>query len=152
MDEIESKMVANNDLLVFPLVHRFTDGLYTREVTMPKGSLVTSKTHLLQHQYFILKGKALVWNNEGDAVYLESPYVGITEANTRRLLYIIEDCVWATSHPNPNNEILEVIEEIIFEEYDNKHLTEEMKCKIKESQDLSNSVSVTINSVPNQLT
>jgi quercetin dioxygenase-like cupin family protein len=151
MDEIEAKMVANNDLLVFPLVHRFTDGLYSRQVELKQGTLVTSKTHKVQHQFFLLSGSVLVWNNDGEAILLQAPYVGITEVNTRRLVYCMEDCVWVTCHPNATNEILEDIEKIVFEDYDNKFLTEEMKYKIKESQKLSNSESITIDNIPNQL-
>jgi len=152
MDEIEAKMVGNNDLLVFPLIHRFTDGLYTRHIELKKDTLVTSKTHKVQHQFFLLSGSVLVWDNGGDALLLQAPYIGITEVDTRRLVYAIEDCVWVTCHPNPKNEILEDIEKIIFEDYNNKFLTEEMKYNIKETQKLSNSESITINSIPNQLT
>jgi hypothetical protein len=137
MDEIEAKMVANNDLLVFPLIHRFTDGLYTREMCIDANVLITTKTHLVQHQFFLLEGKMLIWNNDGEAIYLQAPYIGITEVNTRRLIYAIEDCVFATCHPNPNNDIVEDIEKIIFEDYDNNLLTEDMKAKIKETQLLS---------------
>jgi hypothetical protein len=144
MDEIESKMAENENLLVFPLIHRFTDGLYVREVHIDGGVLVTSKTHLTQHQFFLLKGKALVWNNEGEATYIEAPHIGITEANTRRLVYVIEDCVWATCHPNEDNKVLEDLEQIIFEDYDNKYLTDSMKQRIKEVQQLSAQSSVTI--------
>ena len=145
MDEIEAKMVANHDLLVFPLVHRFTDGLYTREMTMSSGTLITTKTHKVQHQFFLLQGSVLIWNNENEGIYLKAPYIGITEVNTRRLIYVIEDCVFATCHPNPDNKIVDDIEKIIFEDYDNKLLTEEMKQKIKETQLLSKNESVVMN-------
>jgi len=151
MDEIEAKMVANNDLLVFPLIHRFTDGLYSRQIELKQGTLVTSKTHKVQHQFFLLSGSVLVWDNGGDALLLQAPYVGITEVDTRRLVYAMEDCVWVTCHPNPTNEILEDIEKIVFEDYDNKLLTEEMKQKIKETQNISNLESITFDSVSNKL-
>jgi len=138
-------MVANHDLLVFPLVHRFTDGLYTREMTMSSGTLITTKTHKVQHQFFLLQGSVLIWNNENEGIYLKAPYIGITEVNTRRLIYVIEDCVFATCHPNPDNKIVDDIEKIIFEDYDNKLLTEEMKQKIKETQLLSKNESVVMN-------
>ena len=146
MDEVESKIAQSDNLLLFPLIHRFTDGLYVREVHIDGGVLVTSKTHLTQHQFFLLKGKALVWNDEGDAIYIEAPYIGITEANTRRLVYVIEDCIWATCHPNEDNKVLEDLEQIIFEDYDNKHLTDEMKQRIKNAQKMSAQLSVTIDS------
>ena len=145
MDELEKKMAENGELLVFPLIHRFTEGLYSREVCLGKGSLVTSKTHKVQHQFFLLSGSVLVWNNEGNAEYIKAPYVGITEVNTRRVVYAVEDCVWVTCHPNPTNKLLDDLEAVIFEEYDNKLLTDEMKCSIVNAQNISNKLSKTIN-------
>jgi hypothetical protein len=132
IDELEATMVDNFPLADCPLVHRFTEGLYVREIFMPAGSLITSKIHKTQHQYFILKGAVSVWIEEGKEEYIQAPYIGITEPGTRRVLYVWEDCIWATSHPNPDNENLEQIEERIIEKHDNPLLSEEIKNKLKE--------------------
>ena len=145
MDELEKKMAENNELLVFPLIHRFTNGLYSREVTLDSGCLVTTKTHKVQHQFFLLSGSVLVWNNEGDAEYIKAPFVGITEVNTRRVIYAIEDSVWVTCHPNPDNELLNDLEGKIFDEYTNTLLTDEMKSRIIDAQNKSKDLSKTIN-------
>jgi len=132
IDELEVVMAENFPIVNCPLTHRFTDGLYVREIFMPAGTLITSKIHKTQHQYFILKGAVSVWIDEGEEVYLEAPYIGITEPGTRRVLYIWEDCIWATSHPNPDNETIEEIEERIIEKHDNPLLPTELKEKLKE--------------------
>jgi hypothetical protein len=132
IDELEVVMANNFPIVNCPLTHRFTDGLYVREIFMPAGTLITSKIHKTQHQYFILKGAVSVWIDEGEEVYLEAPYIGITEPGTRRVLYIWEDCIWATSHPNPDNETVEEIEERIIEKHDNPLLSTELKEKLKE--------------------
>ena len=138
IDELEATMVDNFPLADCPLVHRFTEGLYVREIFMPAGSLITSKIHKTQHQYFILKGAVSVWIDEGKEEYLQAPYIGVTEPGTRRVLYVWEDCIWATSHPNPDNENLEQIEERIIEKHDNPLLSEEIKNKLKELNLLNN--------------
>jgi hypothetical protein len=132
IDELESVMADNFEIISCPLNHRFTNGLYVREVFMPAGSLITSKIHKTQHQYFILKGAVSVWIDEGEEIYLEAPYIGVTEPGTRRVLYIWEDCIWATAHPNPENETVEEIEERIIEKHDNPLLSTELKEKLKE--------------------
>lgn len=132
IDELEAAMVDNFSIINCPLVHRFTEGLYVREIFFPAGSLITSKIHKTQHQFFLLKGAVSVWINDSEEVYLEAPYIGITEPGTRRVFYVWEDCVWATSHPNPNNETVEEIEERILEKYDNPLLSQEIKEKLKE--------------------
>jgi hypothetical protein len=130
IDELEAVMVDNFPIMDCPVTHRFTDKLYVREIFMPAGMLITSKIHKTQHQYFVLKGKCIVWI-DGIEHLIEAPYIGITEPGTRRVLYIIEDCVWATTHVNEDNETVEQIEERIIEKHDNPCLSLEMKNKIK---------------------
>lgn len=84
-----------------PLKHRFTPGLYTREIFMPAGSLITSLIHKTTHQFMILKGKVSVFSENDGEQLLEAGYVGITTPGTRRVLYIHEDCVWITCHALP---------------------------------------------------
>lgn len=144
MDELEKKMVENHDLVVFPLVHRFTDGLYSREISLGKGCLVTSKTHKIQHQFFLLSGSVIIFKTNGECELASAPYVGITEVGTRRVVYAVDDTIWVTCHPNPENHITDEIEKIIFEEYSNDLLTDDMRNKIMEVQDISKSMSKTI--------
>lgn len=133
IDELEAVMLDNFPVIDCPVTHRFTDGMYVREIFMPAGAFITSKIHKTQHQFFILKGKATVWI-DGVEETIEAPYIGITEPGTRRVLLVLEDCIWATSHPNPNNETLEQLEERIIEKNDNPYLTEDMKNKIYKLQ------------------
>jgi len=137
IDELEFAMLDNFDPVICDVNHRFTEGMYVRETTMPTGALITSKIHKTQHQYFIMKGKAIVWV-DGVENILEAPYIGITEPGTRRVLYILEKCTWATSHPNPDNETLEQLEERIIQKNDNPYLTEDMKNKIYKLQNTDN--------------
>lgn len=147
IDELESIMAENFDIISCPLNHRFTDGLYVREIFMPAGSLIVSKIHKTQHQYFILKGAVSVWIDEGVEQYLEAPYIGVTEPGTRRVLHIWEDCIWATAHANPDNEDEFEIEERIIEKHDNPMLPTDLKEKLKI---INSSNSVRLDSVNNK--
>ena len=82
-------------------------------------------------ELFVLQGSAIVWI-DGVETLVKAPYIGITEPNTRRVLYILEDSIWATSHPNPDNENVEQIEDRIIEKHDNIYLDENIKIKLKE--------------------
>ena len=81
-----------------PTEHHFWGGFYIRQVEMPAGMECTTKMHGKRHSFCISKGKVEVVDNLGTAVVLEAPYVGITEAGTRRALRVLEDCVWTTFH------------------------------------------------------
>lgn len=86
-----------------PLVHRFTPGMYIREIHMPAGVLVTSAMHKTEHPFILSKGSVLVWKVGEQPVRLTAPHTGITAAGTQRLLYIEEDAVWITCHTNPTD-------------------------------------------------
>ena len=129
IDELEATMLDNFPIANCTTNHVFTDGMYVRETTMPTGSLITSKIHKTQHIFFVMKGKAIVWI-DGKEQLVEAPYIGITEPNTRRVLYILDCCTWATSHPNPDNETVEQIEDRIIEKHDNPFLSIEMKNRL----------------------
>jgi len=100
-----------------PLTHRFTPGLYSREIFMPAGSLITSKIHRTEHPYVVSKGRCLVWIDGTGWVLIEAPHSGVTKPGTRRVLLILEDTVWTTFHPISEGESgdLEAIEARIIE-------------------------------------
>jgi hypothetical protein len=134
IDELEATLLDNFDPIHCPVKHRFTNGMYVREIFMPAGTLITSKIHKTQHQYFVLQGKVSVWIDEGEEIFIEAPFIGTTEQGTRRVLYIWEDCIWATSHPNPDNETVEEIEERIIEKHDNYLISENGKARLGKIQ------------------
>ena len=105
----------------FPLKHTFATGLYIREITMPKGALLTSKIHKITHPYFVLSGEVSVITEKGK-VRIKAPYSGITLAGTKRILYIHEETVWVTVHKTDETDLEKIEEEIIaksFDELDN---------------------------------
>lgn len=115
IDILEKLMVEDGRLVDFPVIHRFTWGLYTREIFMPAGSILTSRIHRTQHQYMILQGKAEVFIDGRGWVLVQAGDVGTTQPGTRRVLRILEDCRWITSHPNPDNILdAEKMEELIM--------------------------------------
>jgi len=110
-----------------PLKHTLTKDQYIREIFMPAGNMITSKIHNTQHPYFILQGVVSVFTEREGEVLLKAPYSGITEPNTRRVLYIHEDCIWVTVHTRLEGETIEQIGERILVPHDNKLLEQDMK-------------------------
>jgi hypothetical protein len=95
-----------------PLVHRFTPGLYVREIFMPKGTLVISRTHKTEHPFVVSQGHASVWSEEGGLVEIKAPHCGITKPGTRRILLIREDCIWTTFHPTNETDPEKIVEQV----------------------------------------
>lgn len=96
-----------------PVTHRFTPGLYAREIFMPAGSLVVSKIHKTEHPFVVLSGAVRVWDAQTGVQELSAGQVGITQPGTRRVLFIREDCRWVTFHPTTKTDVAEIEAEII---------------------------------------
>lgn len=79
---------------VFPLKQTLEGGLYTRELFMPKGSVVVSMIHKQQHPSFLLSGKVSYIDDRGEIVTIEGPQVIFTQIGAQRVLYIHEDTNW----------------------------------------------------------
>lgn len=135
IDQLELTMRENLAPVECPLIHRFTKGMYIREIFMPAGALITSKIHKTEHPFTISQGKVLVTIDGGEWVELSAPHTGITKPGTRRVLFIVEDCVWTTYHVRADitgrestytedvqNMIIESIEHKIIKKHENKLL------------------------------
>jgi len=99
LDELEALMLKEGEVIHCPLVHRFTNGMYIRQIFMPKGSLITSRIHKTEHPYTVSLGAVAVSIDGGEWDHIVAPHTGITNPGTRRILYILEDCIWTTYHP-----------------------------------------------------
>ncbi len=108
---------------LFPLKHTFVDGMYIREIFMPKGSIIMSKIHRHKHPYFVTKGDTSVLTEKG-VQRIKAPYNGITERGTKRLLYMHEDTVWITVHATESKDLEEIEEQIIAKTFDDLPFTE----------------------------
>lgn len=100
-----------------PLKHSFADGIYIREITMPKGMLISSKIHKTNSPYFVLKGELTVITGAGQ-VRIKAPAWGITEAGTKRILYIHDETIWITVHATSETCLKKIEDEIIAKSYD----------------------------------
>lgn len=100
-----------------PLIHRFTPGMYIREIFMPKDTILTTLLHLTTHPFFVLKGDVSVYYNGIPTQRYKAPYTGITEAGTRRMLLTHEDTIWTTCHVTDLTDPDEIIESITSRDF-----------------------------------
>jgi hypothetical protein len=108
------ELLTLTEPVVMPLKHRFTDGMYIREIFMPAGTLLTSKIHKTNHPFVVTSGKCIVYDGDKTET-ITAPYTGITQPNTRRLLYIEEDTTWITFHATNKTDVAEIEKEIIID-------------------------------------
>ena len=101
------------------------DGVLARTVLMPKGEIVVGEIHKYESINILVKGELKVWVN-GEVKHLKAPYMIKSNANTRKVAYILEDTVWTSIH-RVNSENLKEIEEEIIIKVDREALIEELK-------------------------
>jgi len=130
--EAEMKKDTANAIHIEPK-HYFANGLYAREISIPRGALITGMIHKTEHLCVLSKGKVSVYTDEGMKT-IEASTVVHSSPGIKRVLFAHEDSVWINFHHNPTNEKdIEKIDEIYvvdsFEklESDEKKLITEVK-------------------------
>jgi hypothetical protein len=108
-------------LAVCPLKHTFTDGMYVREIFLPKGMLFVTKIHKFTHPYFMLQGDCSILTEEG-VVRIKAPFSGVTSAGTKRVIYSHADTVWITVHATRETDLVKIEEEVIAKTYDEMNI------------------------------
>lgn len=96
----------------FPTKHHFSDGLYTREVFMPKGSLVVSFIHKQNHPSFFMEGDMSLVLDTGEVKRIKAPMVVQTEVGTQRVAYMHEDTKWVCVYKTDKETVEEAMEEV----------------------------------------
>ena len=109
--EVEARLL---DLpqVAMPLTHTFAPGIYFREIFMPKGTFVIGHEHKTSHFNVVLSGRASVLC-DGSVREIAAPFVFVSPAGARKMLYIHEDMRWATIHPTDETD-LEKLEEALI--------------------------------------
>jgi len=107
----------------FPLKHSFADGMYVREIFIPKGSILVGKIHLHEHPNFLMMGEVVVYTEGGGTERIKAPKSIISPAGTKRFVQAISDTIWTTVHSNiENTRDLDRLEEIViaptYEDYE----------------------------------
>lgn len=91
------------DMRECPLKHSFVDGIYVREILIPKGTVLTGKIHRHEHPNFLMSGDVTVVTEGGGLERLKAPQAMISAPGTKRVVIANEDTIWITVHHNPQN-------------------------------------------------
>ena len=112
--------------------HRFSPGLYLREIFMPAGTRIIGKIHATEHFNIVLTGSCTMITAEG-IEEIKAPYTFISKAGIQKCLVIHEDCVWQTTHVTDSKDVEEIEKQVIVECYDNL-INDDLLKNIKRAQ------------------
>jgi len=116
---MQGSVVAHSDEMQeqFPLKHHIKDGLYTREIFMPKGSLVVSYIHKQNHPSFFMKGEMSVVLDTGEITKIKAPMVVQTDVGTQRVAYMHEDVTWVCVYKTDKTTVKEAEKQIYTQDF-----------------------------------
>lgn len=109
-ESVEHHTDAMQDM--FPVTHHIENGMYTRELFMPRGALVVSFIHKQNHPSFFLEGEMSLLLDDGSVKRIKAPAVVHTEVGTQRVAYIHEDVKWACVYRTDAETVEEAEEEV----------------------------------------
>lgn len=100
-----------------PVVHKFDDNHYIRELSVKAGVLLIGHLQRFDHLNIFLKGKVLMLNEDGTTTELTAPMTFIGKPG-RKIGLILEDMVWQNVYETPIKDV-NLLEEMIFDKGDN---------------------------------
>ena len=96
IEEMEAHMLQCEQIEI-PVQSNNINGMYTREITIPKGSLITGAVHLFDYVDIMLSGDITVSTADGPKRFT-GPNVLSGKAGRKRAGYAHEDTKWVTVH------------------------------------------------------
>jgi hypothetical protein len=116
ISKIAGSKEATEFMLTDAITHHYGEGLYAREMFLPKGSIVLSRVHLADSINIISKGKVRIIDTNGD-ITREAPSTFLSTVGTHRIVFALEDTVWTGVHHSNKKTPEDVMEELTVEDY-----------------------------------
>lgn len=112
-----------------PVRHHFAPGVYAREITIPKGTLLIGVVHKLDNLVVLSAGRLRLVTDTG-IVEIAAPHTLMCKAGTKNAAVALEDSVWtnffATEETDPDK-LVELLTESTADQLlggaNNKQLT-----------------------------
>lgn len=108
-----------------PVKHRFVGGMYSREITIPKNTLLTGRIHKFDHFDIMLSGDITVSTDNGEVKRITGLNILEGKAGKKRAGIAHEDTHWITFHSAEERDPEEMYEFLTcgsFQELDNFNL------------------------------
>jgi len=99
--KMPNAIFGDSDL--YPVKHSFADGIYTREMFIPKGVVMTGVIWNYEFPFYVVKGELIIVNEFDGRKTLKAPCSLISKPGTKRAIYAKEDSILITIHHNPDN-------------------------------------------------
>ncbi len=123
INHLESEMMKAPQLEI-KTTHYFSNGIYAREIFIPKGTLLTGKIHKTEHMNICSQGDISVLTEDG-IKRIKAPFTMSCRPGTKRVGYAHEDTVWTTIHGTHETDLKMLENELIATNHDQVELLSE---------------------------
>lgn len=97
------KSMLREEQVDIPVKHSFSGGMYSREITIPKGTLLTGRIHKFDHFDVMISGDISVSTDDGEVKRLTGYHSFAGKSGKKRVGYAHEETHWITFHASPKN-------------------------------------------------
>ena len=95
----------------------FCNGIYTRQITLLKGTAAVGEIHKQQHINILSAGSVLVLTEDG-MEQIDAPQRWVGEPGVKRATFALEDTVWTTIHATTSTSEKDLRNEFVAETFD----------------------------------
>lgn len=113
---ITRQLLALEDKREFPVEHTLIEGVYTRTLHIPKGSLLVGKIHLKECVNIVAKGDLSVLTESGMGRF-KAGHVAVSGPGIQKLGYAHEDTVFINVFRTDETDIEKIEAQVATTEY-----------------------------------
>ena len=100
-----------------PVKHNFAEGVYIRELFIPKDSLIIGKRHRYETCNILLKGELSIYMGPDIPVKrMKAPCIFNSKPGTKKMAYSHEDTIFINVHPTNERDLEKIEDEFIISE------------------------------------
>jgi hypothetical protein len=92
-----------------PVRHHFAPNVYAREITIPKGTVLTGAVHKVQNLAVLSQGKLQLVTDDG-TVIISAPHILTVMPGTKNAAYALEDSVWTNFFATDETDVDKLVE------------------------------------------
>jgi len=110
-DKVENleEALKNIPQVECPVKHYFAPGIYAREITIKKGTVLTGAIHKTENLAILSCGRLQLVTESG-TIEISAPHILTVKPGTKNAAYAIEDSVWTNFFPTEETDVDKLVE------------------------------------------
>jgi hypothetical protein len=110
-DKVENleESLKNIPQVECPVKHYFAPGIYAREITIKKGTVLTGAIHKTENLAILSCGRLQLVTESG-TIEISAPHILTVKPGTKNAAYALEDSVWTNFFPTEETDVDKLVE------------------------------------------